>query len=113
MPSRWVRGTVALALTVSLLTPRPAMAWGDNGHIAVAKVADLHLTAKAKAGIKALLGPNVNIYDRKIAMFADTFKTKPAGLHTKPWHFVDIPTTEDVYDATRDCDNNDCVDFRI
>jgi hypothetical protein len=113
MFTRGFKVVVASLLTVQLVVPRPAMAWGDNGHITVAKIADINLTSKAKAEIASLLGPSVHIYDRKIAMFADTFKFTNAGAHTKPWHFVDIPLTDTRYDASRDCKNNDCVVFRI
>jgi hypothetical protein len=105
---------LAVAVAASLAVPRSAIkAWGDNGHITVAKIADLNLTPKAKAEITRLLGPGVNIYDRRIAMFADTFKFTSAGSFTRRWHFVDIPITVTTYDAARDCESNDCVVFRI
>jgi hypothetical protein len=113
MSTRYLKVVVTFFLTVQLVVPRSAMAWGDNGHIAVAKIADINLTSKAKTEIANLLGPDVHIYDRKIAMFADTFKFTSPGAHTKPWHFVDIPVTEAKYDSTRDCKNDDCVVFRI
>jgi hypothetical protein len=90
-----------------------ALAWGDNGHITVAKIADLNLTAKARADVADLLGSGVHIYDRKIAMFADVFKFTDAGRFTRNWHFVDIPITESNYDASRDCSGGDCAVFRI
>jgi hypothetical protein len=105
---------LAAAVAASLALPRSAVkAWGDNGHITVAKIADLNLTPKAKAEILKLLGPGVNIYDRRIAMFADTFKFTSAGSFTRNWHFVDIPLKATGYDASRDCDSGDCVVFRI
>jgi S1/P1 Nuclease len=105
---------VALAVAASLAIPRSDIkAWGDNGHITVAKIADLNLTTKAKAEIVKLLGPGVNIYDRKIAMFADNFKFTTTGSFTRSWHFVDIPVNAAKYDASRDCASNDCVVFRI
>lgn len=105
---------LGLGIAVSLAIPRASvLGWGDNGHITVAKIADLNLTPKARSEITKLLGPGVHIYDRKIAMFADTYKFTTAGEHTKPWHFADIPLNSTSYDAARDCDNNDCVVFRI
>lgn len=113
MRRRTIRISLAVTITASLIFPRSAKAWGDNGHITSAKIADLNLTPQAKSEIAKLLGPGVNIYDRKIAMFADTFKFTAAGSFTRNWHFVDIPITAANYDADRDCDNNDCVVFRI
>jgi hypothetical protein len=105
---------LAALIAVSLAFPRSAaLAWGDNGHITVAKIADLNLTSKAKSEVAKILGPGVNIYDRKIAMFADTYKFTAAGKFTRNWHFVDIPVSATRYDASRDCDSNDCVVFRI
>jgi hypothetical protein len=111
----------ATRIVVSLLTGlliigpvphRVALAWGDNGHIAVAKVADKYLTATARQKIGELLGGR-KIYHRKICMFADTFKHTTAGKFTREWHFVDIPTSAGEYDASRDCQMNNCVVARI
>jgi hypothetical protein len=111
---RRATSVLAFALIVSLAVPStPAYAWGDNGHITIAKIADLNLTAEAKTAVADLLGPNVHIYDREIAMFADVFKFTSEGLHTKPWHFVDIPITESNYDPSRDCRGGDCVVVQI
>ena len=71
MSKRAFKVIVTFFLTGQLVVPPSAMAWGDNGHIAVAKIADISLTMKAKTEIASLLGPGVHIYDRKIAMFAD------------------------------------------
>lgn len=95
-------------LVLACAVARPACPWGDNGHIAVAKIADHFLTAQARAAIKELL-PQNHIYDRSIAVFADAYKHTPAGEHTRAWHYVDIPLDATAYDPARDCRNDNCV----
>jgi len=82
-------------------------AWGDNGHIAVAKVADLYLTDGARNKARQLLG--ADIYARKICMFADAFKHTPDGSFTRAWHFADVPDGVNDYDPARDCQQGNCV----
>ena len=63
---------LALAALLILGPPglTPALPWGDNGHIAVAKVADCFLSPMARAAIRELI-PSEHIYDRSIAVYAD------------------------------------------
>ena len=57
MRRRTIRISLAVTIAASLIFPRSAKAWGDNGHITGAKIADLNLTPQAKSEIAKLLGP--------------------------------------------------------
>ncbi|WP_254510212.1 S1/P1 nuclease [Anatilimnocola floriformis] len=89
-----------------------AWAFDDNGHIAVAKVADKYLTDTARQKLQQLIDQK-HIYDRSICMFADSYKHTTAGKHTRSWHYVDIPDDAADYKASRDCINKDCVVAQI
>ncbi len=68
-------------------TPLLSMAWGNNGHRISGQIADNHLTAKARAAIKAILG------NETIAMasnYGDFIKSDPNYKSFDPWHYVDL-----------------------
>ena len=95
----------AIAMGVVLVGDgRAALAWGQDGHVLVARIADKHLSAKAKQGVKALLDGR-SLAD--IASWADDWK--PTHPDTGPWHFVDIPLPADDYQEARDCPGRACV----
>jgi hypothetical protein len=78
--------------------PALASAWGPEGHAVVAELAEMRLTAGAKARVAQLLPPGESL--ASIASWADEVRHKlPA---TAPWHFVDIPAGQ-TYLASRDC----------
>ena len=52
-----------LAFLFVLQATTPAWAWGDTGHRVIAKLAERHLTDRAKADIKALLEPGESLAD--------------------------------------------------
>lgn len=76
----------------ALMLATNAFGWGTDGHKIVAQIAEDQLTSSAKTKIKALL-PNQSLAD--VANWADSIKGDPQWVHTKPWHFVDIPDGED------------------
>src|SRR4051812_48429040 len=84
--------------------PPAALGWGGDGHRVVAKVAELRLSDRAKAGVKDLLG-NATLVD--VAAWADEVRTKRRG--TAPWHYVDIPVEAGKYDPERDGRGGDNV----
>ncbi len=87
-----------LALTLLFTLAVPAFPWGRTGHRLVALVASDHLTPDAEANVKYLLGRD-SMAD--VASFADDYRS--AHPETAGWHYVDIPSTEKLYDRTRDC----------
>src|SRR5262249_17339451 len=75
-----------------------ARAWGPEGHVVVATVAEDRLSPKARqAARKILLGAPL----ATAALFADEYRvTHP---ETSRWHFVDIPFEATGFDEARDC----------
>jgi len=70
-----------------IYAPLQSMAWGPQGHRIAGQIADSHLTAKARAAIKAILG------DESIAIasnWADFIKSDPNYNYLSAWHFVDL-----------------------
>jgi hypothetical protein len=96
-----------LTLGAVLAGSAPARAWGEDGHVIVARVAELNLSADAQNGIKKLLGP-IGISHPRIATFADFVRHNrdyPQYKSSAPWHYVNIPVdAEGVtgYDPDRD-----------
>jgi nuclease S1 len=86
---------VALALLVALQTATPVWAWGRLGHRLTARLAERHLTPKAKAAITALLEPGESLADA--STWADEHKRDIRAI--APWHYVDVPLDEPRYDA--------------
>lgn len=89
-----MRRTVLL-LSLILFT-EDLWAWGALGHRIVGKVADNHLSAKAKEEISKII-PNQSLAD--VATWADIIKGDPNWDKAKPWHYVDIPDGK-TYDET-------------
>ncbi len=92
---RPVRFIVALTLLCAIATPTPAWAWGRLGHRVISRLAEQHLTDKAKAGIKELLDEGESIADA--STWADEHRRDLP--ETAPWHYVDVPLDEPKYDA--------------
>ncbi len=79
-----------LFLTAALLlvaTPRAAFAWGQNGHDAVAAIAEANLTPKAKATIEGYLGGRSIIY---YSSWMDHYRRTPEYKHTSQWHTAPV-----------------------
>ncbi len=72
-----------VAIASSLL-----ISWGVTGHRTIAKIAENHLTAKARSAVKSLLGtasiPLVSTYADEIR-YSDEYK------YTAPWHYLNLP----------------------
>ena len=76
-----------LALGVALLyAPMQTMAWGTNGHRISGQIAEDHLTPKAKAAVRAILGESVAMASN----WADFIKSDPKYNYLYNWHFVDF-----------------------
>ncbi|OON69390.1 S1/P1 nuclease [Hymenobacter sp. CRA2] len=76
------------AAALLLLSAHSASAWGHEGHRTIALIAQKHLSRKAQAQIKELLGEQ-SIAD--VASWADEVRNKPEYKGTGPWHFVNLP----------------------
>lgn len=80
---------IAGLLSLTLALPTQVNAWGLTGHRIVGEVADRHLTPKARAAIKKILG------FESIAMasnWADFVKSDTSYKYLDSWHYVNIPS---------------------
>ncbi len=84
-----------LVFSLALFT-HAAWGWGSQGHRIVAQVAENNLTAKAKQAVSQVLNGQT-LAD--VANWADSIKADATWVHTKPWHFVDIPDGQDYSTA--------------
>ena len=99
----------ALALIIFNCYSLPSYAWGRNGHIIVAMIAEQNIDPVTAKKIKKILGNNVSLAD--VANYADDVRSKFPNTYN--YHFVDIPLAEDEYDKALYCKNipnkGDCV----
>ena len=91
--------------------PDPVWAWGHNGHRIVAKFASTRLNSKARAAILDLLEDGEDIADA--STWPDEHKTRSDA----PWHFVNVPLTENAFkdefcDSDKGCVVGKIEDFR-
>ena len=100
----------AWAALAPLVAPRPAAAWGPQGHRVIARVALERLTPEARAAIKDLLHPGDTLFD--IAPWAD-HEGHDVFPGSAPWHYVNIPITDARYRDGRDARRADNVVHKI
>lgn len=97
---------LSAALAALALLPGRGQAWGVTGHAIIADIAEHHLTPAALDQMHALLGEEGFEHLDQVASWPDTIrKERPEA---SPWHYTDIPLTEDAYVPARDCKNGDC-----
>lgn len=86
-----------LAVFILLLFPLAGFSWGMLGHRIVGEVAEHHLTSRAKAKIRQVLG------HESIAIssnWADFIKSDSTYNYLSPWHYDNFPAglnREDFY----------------
>jgi hypothetical protein len=76
-------------VSLFLITPRHAHAWGKKGHAVVADIAQAHLTDMAAAEVTRLLGVEGDQRLSDISSWAD--KAKEEGLPGSPSHTIRLP----------------------
>jgi len=62
--------------------------WGKTGHRTIGKIAENHLTKKAKKNIDKLLGGQSLAF---VSTFADDIKSDKSYRKYSPWHYVNKP----------------------
>ena len=103
----WLVSVTSAAVLAIVCSASPADAWGIEGHQATATLAEQQLSPAAKAAVSKLLGHSM----ASVAVWADDVKDT-SHQHTYNWHFVNIPSTADRYDPSRDCPptaRGDCI----
>jgi hypothetical protein len=82
-----------LASAVIVQSAAPAWAWGRLGHRVIAKLAERHLTDRAKAEIRALLEPGESLADCSTWADENGLRIRGSGA----WHHANVPLNEPRY----------------
>jgi hypothetical protein len=90
-------------------TPQ-ALAWGDEGHIIVAVIAEHYLAPPVRERVHALLAIDGADSLAAVATWADEIKSDRPD--TKRWHYVDIPVCG-AADRRHSCPYGACITRRI
>jgi hypothetical protein len=107
MPDRRIAALAAAAL---LISPRTALAWGNEGHEVVALIAYDHMTPQARKEAMDLLAADTNAMGvgpdfASFATWADVYKYsddhRGPYIHTGDWHFANIELADK--DVTKAC----------
>lgn len=76
------------AMAVIFCLPTNVFAWSMIGHRIVGQIAENHLSAKARKGVKAILG---NESLAMVSNWGDFVKSDPSYDYLYNWHFVNLP----------------------
>jgi hypothetical protein len=76
-----------LALVALLCAPFSLLAWGTVGHRAVARIAENHLSARAKREVTRILGPETLPL---VSTWPDEIRSDPPYSNTGPWHYLNV-----------------------
>ena len=95
----------ALVASVFGATVSTAHAWGTEGHQVIALIAQSQLTAKARAEVDRLLAQEPGATLASVSTWADEHRNPS----TAPWHYVNFPRGNCIYDEQRDCPDGRCV----
>jgi nuclease S1 len=96
----------ALAAFLTLIVAAPScLAWGEDGHVVVCKIAEANLNSAAKAAVKELLDDR-SIADPRLCTWADLIRSSGA-LNRKyknndKWHYINIELTSKAEDFKPD-----------
>ena len=82
-----------------------AHAWGSEGHQVIALIAQAQLTPRARVVVDRLLAIEPGETLASISTWADEHRN-PA---TAPWHYINFPRGDCVYNEQRDCPDGRCV----
>lgn len=74
-----------LPLLLGVLSPLACWAWGVDGHRAVGKIAEQHLTPRARREVQRLLGSETLTM---VSTWPDEIRNYPEFKDTAPWHYV-------------------------
>jgi hypothetical protein len=106
----------AVALLFLLITCLHALAWGRQGHIVVAEIAEQYLEISTVRQVREFLAVQNATTLADVSIWADQIRLQRP--ETGPWHYVNIPAhpvlgTLASYDRERDCPRGDCVVAKI
>jgi len=96
--------TVA-ALAMIGATPSPAMAWGHEGHMIIAAIAEAHLNPIARAEVRRLLALEPGETMESVASWADKHRNRT----TARWHYTNFPAGDCHYKPEVECKKGECL----
>jgi hypothetical protein len=96
---------LVLAVVLQFI-PSSLYAWAREGHEIIATIAEGRLLPDVREAVTALLKDTTFV---EASMWADQVRAK----ETAAWHYVNIPVTENSYDAERHCPKQQCLIARI
>ncbi len=102
--NRYKVGLVAVLIGFS----QALFAWGQTGHRVVGKVAENHLSEKAKEALSCLLGSESLM---EASNWMDNIKSDKAYDYARPWHYVTVPDgkTYETCDKAEDGDAYEAI----
>lgn len=105
-----IRALIPL-LSLLLLMPAPAMAWGRTGHRLIAQLAEAQLTPQARFAIEQLLAGEPDPSLAGVASWADELRGSDPdlGKRSARWHYVNLGENGCRYVRLRDCRGDDCL----
>lgn len=86
-----------ISLFLILTLPLLGWSWGAIGHRVIGKVAELHLTKKARKNIKKVLGHETLA---EVSTWMDFIRSDRKYDYMYTWHFVSIPDGQTYEDIT-------------
>jgi S1/P1 Nuclease len=98
----------AMALGAALPS---VVAWGGEGHEAIAYVASNFISATTKSKTQKLLNDSSADWLANVATWADSYRYTSAGRWSEPLHFIDAqdsPPQNCSVDFNRDCGSDGC-----
>ncbi|KAI8913544.1 S1/P1 nuclease-domain-containing protein [Gorgonomyces haynaldii] len=87
--------------------------WGSDGHAIVGAIGQAFLDSNAKSYVNQLLSSSSMA---SVASWADSYKSTSAGSWSKAEHYIDIqdaPPSSCSLVESRDCPNQDCINYAI
>jgi DNA-binding transcriptional regulator LsrR (DeoR family) len=78
----------AILLPLLLLGALIIISWGRTGHYTIGRIAEKHLSTKAKTAIHDLIG-DTSLAD--ISTYADEIRSQEAYKYTGPFHYINLP----------------------
>jgi hypothetical protein len=108
--------TCSISLLFLLVSSLSALAWGRQGHIIVAEIAEQYFQVITTRQVRELLGLENVTTLADVSVWADYVRLQRP--ETAPWHYVNIPGQvpsgePSAYAFDRDCPGGNCVVAKI
>mgnify|MGYP005725656521 CR=1 FL=1 len=78
---------------LTFIAPELSHSFGVTGHRVIGKIAENHLTDKAKMEVEKLLGPQSLA---QVSTWADEIRSDPNWRKASPWHYINIEDDQSI-----------------